>query len=227
LEKFVAMKNRRNYYRILQVQPDAKAEIIRAAYRSQMRELGKHPDLGGSVSGAAVLNEAYETLSNPLLRAKYDKKLGVKFADARQPPAPIPCPFCKKPMSRNPEPGAVCPICQTPVRSAPVTSSFSSGKRAIFRTSRSEQIRYLCTWPDKTRQGVMVDFSPKGMRFVCEEYLAPKAVIKISSRFFEASGVITNSQAKISGGQKQYAVGVCFVAVNFTEFRGNLLSTSA
>jgi predicted transcriptional regulator len=33
------MKNRRNYYRILQVQPDAPVEIIRASYRTMMREL--------------------------------------------------------------------------------------------------------------------------------------------------------------------------------------------
>jgi hypothetical protein len=228
------MKNRRNYYRILQVQPDAKTEIIRAAYRTQMRELGEHPDLGGSSSGASILNEAYETLSNPVLRAEYDKKLNLKFADARHQPrsssqqTPVPaCPFCKRPIPKNPEPGAICPCCQTPIQSAPITFSFGSGKRALFRTRRSEQIRYHRTWPDKPRQGVMVDFSPKGMRFVCEEHLAPKAVLKISSRFFEASGVITNSQEKISGGHKQYAVGVCFVAVNFTEFRGNLLSTSA
>jgi hypothetical protein len=73
----------------------------------------------------------------------------------------------------------------------------------------------------------MVDCSPKGMRFICEEKLVPKTALKISSRFFEASGVITNSQEKISGGRKQYVVGVCFMAVNFTDSRGNLLSTSA
>jgi hypothetical protein len=229
------MKNRRNYYRILQVQPDAPIAIIRASYRTQMRELGKHPDLGGSVSGAAVLNEAYETLSNPESRAEYDKKLALKFADARQQtrssskePATLSlCPFCKKPMLRNPQPGAICLICQTPVQSAPIASSFASGKRTLFRTKRSEQIRYYCTWPDKPRQGVMVDFSPKGVRFICEEKLVPKTVLKISSRFFEASGIITNSQEKISGRQKQHVVGVYFLAVNFMDSRGNLLSTSA
>lgn len=33
------MMNRRNYYRILQVQPDAPPEIIRASYRTLMKEL--------------------------------------------------------------------------------------------------------------------------------------------------------------------------------------------
>ncbi len=228
------MKNRRNYYRILQVQPDASIEVIRASYRTQMRELGKHPDLGGSVFGATVLNEAYETLNNPERRAEYDKKLFLKLTNAKQvrsnvsqPITSAICPFCKYPLPGKPEPGAICPICRSPVHSAPIAPSFSSGKRALSRTRHSEQIKYYCTWPDEARQGAMIDFSPKGMRFFCEETLAPKTVVKISSCFFEASGVITNSQEKISGGQKQYAVGVCFLAVNFIEFRGNLLSTSA
>jgi hypothetical protein len=228
------MKNRRNYYRILQVQPDAPIEIIRASYRTQMRELGKHPDLGGSVFGAAVLNEAYETLSNPERRAVYDKTLSLKFTDPRQvrsssreSASSALCPFCKKPLPQNPEPGAICSICRTPVQCVQVASSPSSGKRTLSRTEHSEQINYYCTWPGKVRQGAMVDFSPNGMRFVGEEKLVPKTVLKISCCFFEASGVITNSQEKISGGQKQYLVGVRFMSVNFKDSRGNLLSTSA
>ena len=50
-------------------------EIIRASYRTLMRELKNHPDLGGSTSEASILNEAYETLSDPKLRAAYDKKI--------------------------------------------------------------------------------------------------------------------------------------------------------
>ena len=65
------MRNRRNYYRILQVQPDAPVEIIRASYRTLMLELKRHPDLGGSNSDASVLNEAYEVLANPERRAAY------------------------------------------------------------------------------------------------------------------------------------------------------------
>lgn len=39
--------NRRNYYRILHVQPDAPLEIIRASYRAMMGPLKMHPDMGG------------------------------------------------------------------------------------------------------------------------------------------------------------------------------------
>ena len=33
------MENRRNYYRVLHVQPDAPVEIIRTSYRTQMEQL--------------------------------------------------------------------------------------------------------------------------------------------------------------------------------------------
>ena len=69
------MKNRRNYYRILQVQPDAPREVIRASYRTLMLELKQHPDLGGSTLDASILNEAYQTLKDPNRRAAYDREL--------------------------------------------------------------------------------------------------------------------------------------------------------
>ena len=53
------MKNRRNYYRLLQVQPDAPREVIRASFRTLIRELKHHPDLGGSDGDAALLIAAY------------------------------------------------------------------------------------------------------------------------------------------------------------------------
>ena len=84
------MKNRRNYYRILQVQPDAPFEVIRASYRTLMRELKQHPDLGGSTSEASFINEAYETLSNPDRRAAYDKAMATHYtrrADAPDRPS--------------------------------------------------------------------------------------------------------------------------------------------
>ena len=97
-------KNRRNYYRILKVQPDAPVEIIRASYRTLMRELKTHPDLGGATSEASVLNEAYETLSDPERRAAYDRKIQATQFERTTPSSDpdaasgdaVRCPFCKK-----------------------------------------------------------------------------------------------------------------------------------
>ena len=67
--------NRRNHYRVLQVQPDAPFEVIRANYRALVQKLRLHPDLGGDHWTAAHINAAYHVLSNPVLRAAYDREL--------------------------------------------------------------------------------------------------------------------------------------------------------
>lgn len=69
------MNNRRNYYRILHVQPEAPIEIIKASYRSLMTKLNVHPDRGGDHESAVLINQAYATLSDPQRRRKYDEML--------------------------------------------------------------------------------------------------------------------------------------------------------
>src|SRR5437762_759505 len=73
------MQNRRNYYRILHVQPGAPEEIIRTSYRTLMHRLKMHPDLGGDHWSAALINEAFATLSHPVKRAAYDLALAHVF----------------------------------------------------------------------------------------------------------------------------------------------------
>lgn len=67
------MKNRRNYYRLLHVGRDAPTAVIQASYRALMQRLKMHPDLGGDHAQAALINEAYATLSDPAKRAAYDR----------------------------------------------------------------------------------------------------------------------------------------------------------
>lgn len=66
-------RNRRNYYRILHVQPEAPAEIIRASFRTLMGPLAQHPDKGGDHEAASLINEAYAVLGDPERRAAYDR----------------------------------------------------------------------------------------------------------------------------------------------------------
>ena len=65
------MKNRRNFYRILQVQADAPVEVLKASYRTLMQRLKMHPDLGGDHGQAALLNEAFATLTDPATAANW------------------------------------------------------------------------------------------------------------------------------------------------------------
>lgn len=69
------MKNRRNYYRLLHVQPDAPLDVIKASYRALMMKMRLHPDLGGDHETAALINTAYAVLSDPTGRQQYDQIL--------------------------------------------------------------------------------------------------------------------------------------------------------
>ena len=94
------MKNRRNYYRILHVQPDAPVEIIKASYRTLMQKLQHHPDLGGDEWSCALINEAYAVVTDPIRRQAYDRELEAKKARYTSGAKPEPvtatqaCQFC-------------------------------------------------------------------------------------------------------------------------------------
>ena len=62
-----------NLYDVLQIRPDASAEVIRAAYKA-LAALN-HPDRDRSPEAAARFGQvqlAYETLSDDVRRAQYD-----------------------------------------------------------------------------------------------------------------------------------------------------------
>ncbi|MEX1169577.1 MAG: DnaJ domain-containing protein [Chloroflexota bacterium] len=61
-------------YRVLQVDPEAEDEVIRAAYRRLARRY--HPDLTSSAEAAArmaAINAAWELIGKPSARAAYDR----------------------------------------------------------------------------------------------------------------------------------------------------------
>ena len=70
---------RRTYYRLLQVDPRAETEIIALVYRKLAQRY--HPDIDPSPEAAQrmrQLNEAHETLIDPLRRARYDALLAAR-----------------------------------------------------------------------------------------------------------------------------------------------------
>lgn len=71
-------------YEILEVSPNASAAVIKAAYRCLAQQC--HPDKNAgdpaSVERLSLINQAYAVLADPLQRARYDERAGVR-ADRR------------------------------------------------------------------------------------------------------------------------------------------------
>jgi curved DNA-binding protein CbpA len=77
---------RRDPYRILQVQPDADPDVVRAAYRVLARKV--HPDASSPLDPAAErrmtdLNWAYAIVRDPVARVRWE-------SDRRRTPPPTP-----------------------------------------------------------------------------------------------------------------------------------------
>src|SRR3989338_2578995 len=70
------------YYELLRVSQDAPQEVIHAAYRALMVSFPRHPDLGGDEETAVQINLAFETLSDPRKRARYDQELTSRHPQA-------------------------------------------------------------------------------------------------------------------------------------------------
>lgn len=106
--------DKRSYYEVLHVSPDAPAEIIRGSYRTLMQQLGHHPDLGGDTATAALINEAYAVLSDTERRAEYDARLNVMDHIARGVPGEEPDPQPAPKKERLLDLYRECVFCQVP-----------------------------------------------------------------------------------------------------------------
>ncbi len=68
-----------NHYDILEITKDAGDREIQAAYRRKAKQ--SHPDVGGDVVEFSKIQEAYEVLSDPVERQKYDNDCSVEFVE--------------------------------------------------------------------------------------------------------------------------------------------------
>lgn len=243
------MENRRNYYRILHIQPDAPTAIIKASYRTQMQKLRMHPDLGGDEWNAQLLNEAYRTLSDPDLRRAYDREFfaargklresarrdtatatttgTVDSAQTAFKPDPSRCPFCNSARpARQIYPGpADCPNCGAPLETANNLRLIQNARRAVARSSRNEAIAICLTPGTKRYPGTLRDLSPNGMQLLSPTPLQINQVIQITCAALTATGRITYCN-RVSGSG-QFVAGLEFLTLRFYERSGTFLSVSA
>ncbi|KAJ3865964.1 hypothetical protein EV359DRAFT_72110 [Lentinula novae-zelandiae] len=69
-KKKVKQRRRKDYYKVLGVDRNADDRTIKKAFRRAAKSA--HPDKGGSEAKMAAVNEAYEVLLDPELRARFD-----------------------------------------------------------------------------------------------------------------------------------------------------------
>lgn len=69
-ERLLKVSKQKDYYKVLGVGRDADERTIKKAFRKAAKE--NHPDVGGSEEKMQAINEAYEVLSTPDLKERYD-----------------------------------------------------------------------------------------------------------------------------------------------------------
>ncbi|RDB30413.1 DnaJ subfamily C member 3 [Hypsizygus marmoreus] len=69
-QKLLKQSKQKDYYKVLGVSRDADTKTIKKAFRTAAKTA--HPDKGGSEAKMATVNEAYEVLTNPELRQRFD-----------------------------------------------------------------------------------------------------------------------------------------------------------
>jgi len=238
----VKRPERRNLYRILYVQPEAPAAVIKASYRALMSTLRIHPDLGGDHEQAARINHAYEVLSDPEGRKAYDLALRRPRGEVHAAPATAAAP----PRAARPDPArwaaeGVCPFCRTglPAVLSVETSCLRCGAplQALpgEREDRPELIGRRRT-PRFARTGeAMLRLSPSAQDFAvrlrdlsltglsveCARPVAVASVVRIRTDAFDAVALVVQCGAH----GKSYRVHAQLLTMRLHRRTGAFVST--
>jgi len=231
------MENRRNYYRVLHVQPDAPSAVIKSIYRTLMQKLKMHPDLGGSTWNAALVNEAYAVLSDPLKREQYDRQILKRLqqrepqkdmaAHSAQKPDRGHCLFCKSVFLINPGMPRVegCLECRSPLQGIDSDETQLSLKRIASRIERTFNVRYFTYWPQTPRHALAMDFSTSGIAIAAADHFFIGQLIKIESELLSAVAQVKNLES-VDGSSTPKRVGLQFLAVSFNLPRGTFVGVT-
>ncbi|MFQ5469612.1 MAG: J domain-containing protein [Gammaproteobacteria bacterium] len=244
------INNKRNYYRILNVQHDAPIEVIKASYRTMMQTLKYHPDLGGDQWNAALLTEARRVLTDPLRREQYDRELKGAYSDQVLSAGPHhrenayetvnrdyqidaktsqQCVFCGLPHLNgySPSHDGVCSRCRCPLTTLPHIFGEEKG-RAVDRFNRQGAIKLYSHWQQDRAETVdMLDLSPKGLSFRSTSHFRQGQILKVESDEFCATAHITHARQQTSlpnDRLRMYGAGFC--TIQFVHAVGNFMSIS-
>lgn len=235
--------NQRNYYRILQIQPDAPIAAITASYQT----LKKNPS-----QDIALLDEAYRVLSDPAARRQYDVLfVASNFSHAAERPVQAStalirfqdtentcqsavepyraaithyCSFCKTPYmpQTNIYQNESCLECTSPLF-ALQHEDLESSRRTMMRINIRGELMFYLFWPSEPCQALFQDLSPMGVRFFTRQSIDLQDIIKIDAPNFQAVAEVTHQHKESTG----ISVGTRFIAVKFDQRRGNFITVQA
>jgi hypothetical protein len=240
--------NRRNYYRLLHVQADAPAEVIKASYRALMAL--HHPDKGGDHTQAALVNEAYHVLSDSARRIAYDaqraarasaKATSESFRDAASANGRTPAAAAPSPSSPRGGPAHRCPLCllaapavinattrctrcRAPL--APVVHTDKkrvTERRAMPRVSKSDWALLYVDWPSEVIDVRMRDLSLDGISVFSGAELPVHRTIRVVGAAFDVVADIVSCRRV----GKVFTLHAQLVTAYFTAPAGGFVSTSA
>lgn len=226
--------NRRNYYRLLHVQPDAPPEVIRASYRALMAL--HHPDVGGDHATAALINEAYGLLNDPARRSAYDAQRAARsgkqrFADrpdqrasAPQPSQPS-CPLCRlaKPLTIRAD--TRCARCRSPLAAVrkPDEHARPIERRGMPRVTKSTWALLHTNWPSEVIDVRMRDLSLDGISVYSGVELPVRRTVRVAGDEFDVVAEIVTCRRV----GKVFTLHARLITALFTVATGSFVSTSA
>jgi curved DNA-binding protein CbpA len=230
-----------DYYELLLVSRNAPVEVIRASYRTLMQKLKHHPDLGGDVATAALINEAYAVLCDARRRAEHDAYLAAvepaKKEDFRAPrpeprqaaaPTNSPhgeCIFCRTDHTMAIVEDTACIKCNSPLFPAENHRFETIGQRAVARIDKNQDITFYTQWPQASGfVGRTEDISLNGMRFATQASLVPGQYIKIVSELAEAIAQVSNFSQGHRDARGANLAGVSFITLRFRQSLGAFVS---
>ena len=241
------MTDHKNYYEILHVQQDAPEEVIKATYRTMMQKMKMHPDLGGDQTSAALINEAYSVLMDPVARVKYDATLKV-ITDSSAESAPHSqrsenkgnkpdftlktnqCYFCDHPheLGDNVTADSLCSHCGSALFPAAKQVLEKNGHRIIQRVEKQWPISFYVQWP--ITRGYIAktqDVSLNGIQILSHNLLSENQIVKLNSHMLDAVAIVVNVRSDHTILRKRWRIGLEFITLRFHQTQGTFLKINA
>jgi hypothetical protein len=224
-----------DYYRILRVQPDAPAVLIHTSYRALLQQLKTHPAAG---LDAALLDEAFAVLGDPLRRAAYDAQRDfavtqvlphtqTKGAGERTATFTAAfCLFCGTPhgLQGSVERDDDCRQCGSPLCPAERHRLEYLGQRMLRRIPKRSSIELYVAWPQaEPLTAEMRDVSLNGMLFVATVRLEANQIVKIDGPELIAIARVAHCERDHASADR-WSTGIEFLTLRFRHSRGSFVS---